>query len=146
MNNPEYNISVVIPLLDEAESLNELSDWIVKVMNANNYSYEVLFVDDGSRDKSWEIIETLHQGNPNIKGIKFNRNYGKSPALHVGFGKAKGEIVFTMDADLQDSPDEIPELYRMVKDEGYDLVSGWKKKRFDPLTKTIPTKLFNSVL
>jgi glycosyltransferase involved in cell wall biosynthesis len=143
MNKYEYDISLVIPLLDEAESLKELSDWIVRVMQANNYTYEVLFVDDGSKDNSWEIIEQLHAENSNIKGIKFNRNYGKSPALHIGFGEAKGEVVFTMDADLQDSPDEIPEMYRMVKEQGFDLVSGWKKKRYDPLTKTIPTKLFN---
>ena len=143
MSQYEYDISVVIPLLDEEESLKELSDWIVRVMNDNNYTYEVIFVDDGSKDKSWDIIEDIHKENSNIKGIKFNRNYGKSPALHVGFGRSKGEVVFTMDADLQDSPDEIPEMYKMVKEEGYDLVSGWKKKRYDPLTKTIPTKLFN---
>lgn len=139
----DINISVVIPLLDEAESLRELSDWIVRVMNENNFSYEVIFIDDGSKDSSWDIIEDLHKINPNLKGIKFNRNYGKSPALHIGFRKAKGEVVFTMDADLQDSPDEIPELYKMVKEGGFDLVSGWKKKRYDPLTKTIPTKIFN---
>lgn len=143
MKKTEYDISIVIPLLDEAESLKELSDWIVKVMTANNYTYEVLFIDDGSRDTSWNIIQDLHRQNEHIKGIKFNRNYGKSPALHVGFARAKGEVVFTMDADLQDSPDEIPEMYRMVKEGGFDLVSGWKKKRYDPLTKTIPTKLFN---
>ena len=143
MKKYEYDISIVIPLLDEEESLGELSQWIVKVMNANNFTYEVLFIDDGSKDNSWEIIEKLHDENPNIKGIKFNRNYGKSPALHIGFGKTTGEVVFTMDADLQDSPDEIPEMYRMVKEEGYDLVSGWKQKRYDPITKTIPTKLFN---
>ena len=143
MKKFEFDISIVIPLLDEAESLRELSDWIVRVMDQNNYKYEVLFIDDGSRDKSWEIIESLQSANPNIKGVKFNRNYGKSPALHVGFARAKGEVVFTMDADLQDSPDEIPEMYKMVKEQGFDLVSGWKKKRHDPLTKTIPTKLFN---
>lgn len=143
MKKSEYDISVVIPLLDEAESINELVAWIVKVMHGGNYSYEILFIDDGSRDGSWEIIEKLNSSNPCIRGIKFNRNYGKSPALHVGFARAKGEVVFTMDGDLQDSPDEIPEMYRMVKEGGYDLVSGWKKKRYDPLTKTIPTRLFN---
>lgn len=145
MKDFDYDISLVIPLLDEAESIKELADWIGRVMMENNYRYEVLFIDDGSKDASWNIIEKLHTENPNLKGIKFNRNYGKSPALHVGFRAAKGEVVFTMDADLQDSPDEIPEMYRMVKEEGYDLVSGWKKKRYDPLTKTIPTKLFNWV-
>ena len=143
MKNYDYDISIVIPLLDEAESLPELADWIVRVMDEHNYTYEVLFIDDGSKDQSWDIIEDLHAKNPHLKGIKFNRNYGKSPALHVGFRHTKGEVVFTMDADLQDSPDEIPEMYKMVKEEGLDLVSGWKKKRYDPLSKTIPTKLFN---
>ncbi len=143
MSSYPYDISVVIPLLDEAESLPELSDWIVRVMNENNFSYEVLFIDDGSKDNSWNIIEDLNAKNPSLKGIKFNRNYGKSPALHVGFGNAQGEVVITMDADLQDSPDEIPELVKMIREDGYDLVSGWKKKRYDPISKTIPTKLFN---
>lgn len=137
------NISIVIPLLDEAESLPELAAWIKRVMLAHQFSYEVIFVDDGSRDKSWSIIEGLAAEDPAFKGIKFKRNYGKSPALHVGFGKAEGDVVITMDADLQDSPDEIPELYEMITKEGYDLVSGWKKKRYDPLSKTIPTKIFN---
>jgi len=143
MKNFDYDISVVIPLLDEEESLRELAQWIVKVMDDHSLTYEVIFVDDGSKDGSWDIIEKLHEENSNLKGIKFNRNYGKSPALHVGFKKAMGEVVFTMDADLQDSPDELPDMYLMVKNEGYDLVSGWKKKRYDPITKTIPTKLFN---
>ncbi|HAW50874.1 MAG TPA: glycosyltransferase [Flavobacteriales bacterium] len=139
----QCEISVVIPLLDEAESINELSEWIVRVMDENSFSYEIIYVDDGSKDNSWQIIEDLHRNNPRIKGIKFNRNYGKSPGLHVGFARAVGKVVFTMDADLQDSPDEIPEMYRMVVNDGFDLVSGWKKKRYDPLSKTIPTKLFN---
>lgn len=137
-------ISIVIPLLNEEESLKELSDWIGKVMHDNNFSYEVIFVDDGSTDSSWNVIEQLKTENPNIKGIKFRRNYGKSAGLNVGFAAAQGNVVFTMDADLQDSPDEIPEMYRMVTEEGWDLVSGWKKKRYDPLSKTIPTKLFNA--
>jgi glycosyltransferase involved in cell wall biosynthesis len=138
------DISVVIPLYNEAESLSELYEWIVKVMESHHFTYEIIFISDGSTDHSWEIIEALQKQSPCVKGIKFRRNYGKSPALHCGFQKAQGEVVITMDADLQDSPDEIPELYRMVKEEGYDLVSGWKKKRFDPLSKTIPTKLFNA--
>ncbi len=137
------NISVVIPLLNEDESLGELCAWIEKVMHENRFSYEVIFVDDGSTDKSWDIIEELGNKNPYIKGIKFRRNYGKSPALNVAFDAAQGDVVITMDADLQDSPDEIPALYKMITEEGYDLVSGWKKKRYDPITKTIPTKLFN---
>ena len=137
------DISVVIPLLDEAESLTELSHWIERVMNENSFSYEVFFIDDGSIDNSWQIIEKLNKENPNIKGIKFLRNYGKSAGLFVGFKEAIGEVVFTIDADLQDSPDEIPRLYKMIIEDDYDLVSGWKQKRFDPLTKTIPTKLFN---
>jgi glycosyltransferase involved in cell wall biosynthesis len=137
-------ISVVIPLKDEAESLPELYEWIKRVMQQNNFSYEVIFMDDGSKDGSWAFIDALSQKDPNVKGIKFRRNYGKSPALHVGFEEARGEVVITMDADLQDSPDEIPELYRMVKSEGYDLVSGWKQKRYDnALTKNIPSKLYN---
>lgn len=138
------DISVVIPLYNEEESLPELQAWIKKVMNENGFSYEIIFVNDGSTDKSWQVIENLQKKSENIKGIKFRRNYGKSPALFCGFEKAQGEVVITMDADLQDSPDEIPELYRMIKEEGYDLVSGWKQKRYDPLSKTIPTKLFNA--
>lgn len=137
------DISILVPLYSEEESLPELSEWIVKVMNENKFSYEIIFVDDGSKDKSWKVIEKLSAGNHNIKGIKFRRNYGKSAALNCGFQEAIGDVVITMDADLQDSPDEIPELYRMVMKDGYDLVSGWKKKRYDPLTKTLPTKLFN---
>ncbi len=137
-------ISIVIPLLNEEESLKELSDWIGKVMHDNNFTYEVIFVDDGSTDSSWKVIEQLKTENPNIKGIKFRRNYGKSAGLNVGFAAAQGNVVFTMDADLQDSPDELPEMYRMITEDGWDLVSGWKKKRYDPLSKTIPTKLFNA--
>lgn len=138
-------ISVVIPLLNEEESLQELTDWIVRVMDQNNYSYEIIFVDDGSTDGSWPLIERLAKSNDNIRGIKFRRNYGKSAALHQAFLQVKGDVVITMDADLQDSPDEIPGLYQMVTEEDYDLVSGWKKKRYDPITKTIPTKLYNGV-
>ena len=138
------DISVVIPLFNEAESLPELFDWIERVMRANGFSYEIIFVNDGSTDHSWGVIEQLRQRSPYVHGIKFRRNYGKSPALHCGFQRAEGDVVITMDADLQDSPDEIPELYRMIKEDGYDLVSGWKKKRYDPLSKTIPTKLFNA--
>ena len=138
------DISVVIPLFNEAESLPDLFDWIERVMRANGFSYEIIFVNDGSTDHSWEVIEQLRQRSPYVHGIKFRRNYGKSPALHCGFQRAEGDVVITMDADLQDSPDEIPELYRMIKEDGYDLVSGWKKKRYDPLSKTIPTKLFNA--
>ena len=139
------NISVVIPLLNEEESLPELSQWIEKVMDANKFSYEVIFIDDGSTDNSWNTILDLQKKNSNIRGIKFRRNYGKSAALNVGFEATKGDVVITMDADLQDSPDEIPELYRMIVEDGYDIVSGWKKKRYDPLSKTIPTKLYNGV-
>ena len=138
------DISVVIPLLNEEESLPELTDWIARVMQEHRYRYEVLLIDDGSTDRSWEVIEQLSGQNPRLKGISFNRNYGKSAALNVGFQRAKGDVVITMDADLQDSPDEIPELYDMIKNQGYDLVSGWKKKRYDPLSKTLPTKLFNA--
>ena len=138
------DISVVVPLYNEAESLPELYAWIKRVMNANNFSYEVIFISDGSTDSSWNVIEQLSTEDSAVKGVKFRRNYGKSPALHIGFGKAQGDVVITMDADLQDSPDEIPELYRMITEEGYDLVSGWKQKRYDPLSKTIPTKLFNA--
>lgn len=138
------DISLVIPLYNEAESLPELEAWIARVMKENNFSYEIWFVNDGSTDDSWKVIEQLREKNPCVKGISFRRNYGKSPALHTGFKKVQGDVVITMDADLQDSPDEIPELYRMIMQDGYDLVSGWKKKRYDPLSKTIPTKLFNA--
>ena len=138
------DISVVIPLYNEEESLPELYAWIERVMNANGFSYEVIFVNDGSTDGSWNVIEELSRKHEQVKGIKFRRNYGKSPALYCGFEKAQGDVVITMDADLQDSPDEIPELYRMITQDGYDLVSGWKQKRYDPLSKTIPTKLFNA--
>ena len=138
------DISVVIPLYNEDESLPELTAWIAKVMDENNFSYEVILVDDGSTDRSWEVIEELKLQNNAIKGIKFRRNYGKSAALNVGFEATNGDVIITMDADLQDSPDEIPELYRRIKEEKLDLISGWKKKRYDPITKTIPTKLFNA--
>jgi len=137
------DLSVVIPLLNEEESLPELLQWIEKVMTENNYSYEVLFVDDGSTDSSWKVIQELSQKNSNVRGIKFRRNYGKSAALNQGFNECCGDVIITMDADLQDSPEEIPELYRMITEDKYDLVSGWKQKRYDPITKTIPTKLFN---
>jgi len=138
------NISVVIPLLNEEESIRELHDWIVRVMSLNDFSYEILFIDDGSTDNSWKIISDLSNQNSNVRGFRFQRNYGKSQALHLGFAKAKGEVVITMDADLQDSPDEIPELYHMIIDQKNDLVSGWKKKRYDSvLSKNIPSKLFN---
>jgi glycosyltransferase involved in cell wall biosynthesis len=137
------DISVVVPLFNEDESLPELCAWIQRVMQANNYSYEVLLIDDGSKDKSWQVVQELRAQNANIKGIRFMRNYGKSAALNEGFKVAKGDVVITMDADLQDSPDEIPGLFEMITKEDFDLVSGWKKKRFDPLSKTIPTKLFN---
>ncbi|MDR0680520.1 MAG: glycosyltransferase family 2 protein [Dysgonamonadaceae bacterium] len=138
------DISIVIPLLNEAESLCELYEWIDKVMKKENYRFEVIFIDDGSTDNSWQIINELHKKHSEIKGIRFQRNYGKSPALQSAFQKTKGDVVITMDADLQDSPDEIPELYRMIKEENYHLVSGWKKKRYDPIDKTLPTKLFNA--
>ena len=138
------DISVIIPLFNEAESLPELAAWIQRVMKENSYSYEIIFINDGSTDNSWEIIEELGRKDNNIHGIKFRRNYGKSPALFCGFDRAMGDVVITMDADLQDSPDEIPALYKMIAEEGYDLVSGYKKKRYDPLSKTIPTKLFNA--
>ena len=138
------NISVVIPLYNEEESLPELFAWIQRVMNKNGFTYEVIFVNDGSTDRSWQVIEDLAARHEEAKGIKFRRNYGKSPALYCGFEKAQGDVVITMDADLQDSPDEIPELYRMITEDGYDLVSGYKKKRYDPLSKTLPTKLFNA--
>ena len=138
------DISIVVPLYNEAESLPELAQWIERVMKEHGFTYEVLMINDGSTDDSWRVIEQLHKENPCIKGASFRRNYGKSPALNVGFERAQGDVVITMDADLQDSPDEIPELYRMITEEGYDVVSGWKKKRYDPKSKTIPTKLFNA--
>ena len=140
------DISVIVPLYNEAESLPELAEWINRVMVANGFSYEVIFCNDGSTDNSWEVIKSLNKKYPNMHGMAFRTNQGKSPALHVGFGMAQGDVVITMDADLQDSPDEIPELYRMITEEGYDLVSGWKKKRYDPLSKTLPTKLFNATV
>ncbi len=139
------NISVVVPVYNEVESLPPLSEWIEKVMDQHQFTYEIIFVDDGSRDGSWEIIEELRKKNFRIKGIKFQRNYGKSAALNTAFVASKGEVLITMDADLQDSPDEIPDLYKMIKEDQYDLVSGWKKKRNDPLNKTIPSKFFNGV-
>ena len=138
------DISIVVPLYNEAESLPELAAWIERVMAVNGFSYEVIFVNDGSTDSSWDVIKRLAAENPAIKGVAFRRNYGKSPALNTGFARAQGDVVITMDADLQDSPDEIPELYRMITRDGYDLVSGYKQKRYDPLSKTIPTKLFNA--
>ncbi len=138
------NISIVIPLLNEAESLQELHDWIVKVMEREGYSYEILFIDDGSTDSSWKVLELLAAKNPYVKALHFHTNYGKSQALHAGFARAEGDVVITMDADLQDNPEEIPDLYRMIVDEKYDLVSGWKKKRYDSvIAKNLPSKLFN---
>ena len=137
-------ISVVIPLYNEEESLPELEEWIRRVMEENRFTYEIIFVDDGSTDNSWNVIENMCMTDSRIRGISFRRNYGKSPALNTGFQRARGRVVITMDADLQDSPDEIPELYRMITEDGYDLVSGYKQKRYDPLSKTIPTKLFNA--
>ncbi len=137
------DISIVIPLLNEAESLPELEAWIRKVMEEHHFTYEVIFIDDGSTDGSWNIIQELSASNSSVKGLKFRRNYGKSAGLNRGFEAASGNVVITMDADLQDSPEEIPDLYRMITVEGYDLVSGWKKKRYDPISKTLPTKLFN---
>ena len=138
------DISVVVPLYDEIESLPELTSWISKVMDEHRFTYEIILIDDGSKDGSWEMIRKLQLNNPFIKGIKFRRNYGKSAALNTGFAAANGNVIITMDADLQDSPDEIPELYRRITEENYDLISGWKAKRYDPLSKTIPTKLFNA--
>lgn len=138
-------LTVLIPLLNEDESLPELHDWIVRVVTEQGYTYEILFVDDGSTDRSWSVIEHLAEVNPNVRGIRFNRNYGKTSALQAGFQACRGAVVITMDADLQDSPDEIPALYRMITEDRYDLVSGWKQKRYDPITKTLPTKLFNAV-
>lgn len=138
------NLSILIPLLNEDESLNELYNWIIAVMKSNNYSYEIIFIDDGSSDHSWNIIEVLASENSNVKGIRFMKNFGKSQALHAGFAKAKGDVIITMDADLQDSPEEIPGLYEMITTQDYDLVSGWKKKRYDSVVaKNIPSKLFN---
>jgi len=138
------DISVVVPLFNEAESLPDLYSWIVRVMKEHNFTYEIIFVNDGSTDESWNIIEKFSKEDTNVHGIKFRRNYGKSPALFCGFRKAQGDVVVTMDADLQDSPDELPELYRMITEDGYDLVSGYKQKRYDPISKTLPTKLFNA--
>ena len=141
-NNP--NISVVVPLYNEEESLPELEAWIERVMTENHFTYEIIFVDDGSNDRSWEVIRSLKEKNPAVRAIRFQRNYGKSAGLYCGFEAAQGDVVITMDADLQDSPDEIPELYRMITEEGYDLVSGWKKRRYDPIGKTLPSKFFNA--
>ncbi len=138
------NISVVIPLLNEEESLKELHDWIVSVMQSNSFSYEILFIDDGSTDTSWKVITELSEANPNVKGIRFIKNFGKSQALHAGFSKAEGDVIITMDADLQDNPEEISELYKMITQDRFDLVSGWKKKRYDSIiSKNLPSKLFN---
>ena len=137
------NISVVVPSYNESESLPELCTWIEKVMISNSFTYEIIIVDDGSTDDSWDVIKKLSKSNSNIKGIKFRRNYGKSAALNIAFAKAKGDTVITMDADLQDNPEEIPELYHLINEEGWDMVSGWKKKRYAPITKTIPTKFYN---
>ena len=138
------DLSIVIPLYNEDESLRELHEWIKRVCDANNITYEIIIVDDGSTDNSWSVIKDLSESNDEVHGVRFRRNYGKSAALNTGFARAKGEIIITMDADLQDSPDEIPALMSMIRDDGYDLVSGWKQKRYDPLSKTIPTKLFNA--
>lgn len=138
------NLSIVIPLLNEEESLTELHDWIVSVMQANHYTYELIFIDDGSTDRSWNLIESLSARNPNVRGIRFLKNFGKSQALHAGFAQAKGDVVLTMDADLQDNPEEIPELFKMITEDHFDLVSGWKKKRYDSVvSKNLPSKLFN---
>jgi glycosyltransferase involved in cell wall biosynthesis len=138
------NIAVVIPLLNEEDSLKELHDWIVSVMQSNSFSYEILFIDDGSTDNSWKVITQLSESNSNVKGIRFMKNFGKSQALHAGFAKAEGDVIITMDADLQDNPEEIPELYKMITEDGFDLVSGWKKKRYDSyFSKNLPSKLFN---
>lgn len=139
----QLDISVVIPLYNEDESLFELFTWIKRVMDENQFIYEVVFIDDGSKDDSWNVIEELAKSNKEVKGIKFQRNYGKSAALHKGFEIVRGKVVITMDADLQDSPDELPELYKMITEGDYDVVSGWKKKRYDPISKTLPTKLYN---
>ena len=144
MNQSTLQLSIIIPLKNEVESLPELEAWIRRVTEQQGFDYEILFIDDGSTDGSWRVIEALQTANPRVRGTKFRRNYGKSAALQTGFEAARGDVVITMDADLQDSPDEIPELYRMIIRDGYDLVSGWKQKRYDPLTKTIPTKLYNA--
>ncbi|GAB2794127.1 glycosyltransferase family 2 protein [Rhabdobacter roseus] len=144
MTDPILQISVVIPLYNEEESLPELHDWIVRVMEEHRFTYEILFMDDGSRDGSWGVISELAAQNPAVRGVRFTRNYGKTAALQTGFQLVKGKVVITMDADLQDSPDEIPALYRLITEERYDLVSGWKQKRYDPISKTLPTKLFNA--
>jgi glycosyltransferase involved in cell wall biosynthesis len=141
----DIQISIVVPLYNEDESLPELHEWIVRVMTENKFSYEILYINDGSTDNSWSVIESLKAKDGNVRGVKFQRNYGKSAALHVGFQASKGNVVITMDADLQDSPDEIPELYKMIVEEKFDLVSGWKKKRYDPISKTVPTKIYNGV-
>ncbi|MFW6371931.1 MAG: glycosyltransferase family 2 protein [Bacteroidota bacterium] len=143
MEKDQLDISVIVPLFNEEDSLKELASWIDSVLK-DNFSYEIIFIDDGSNDSSWDIINQISSANYNVKGIRFRRNYGKSAALHNGFQSAQGRVVITMDADLQDSPEELPELYRMITEDGYDLVSGWKKKRYDPISKTLPTKLFNS--
>lgn len=145
MKKLNMQLSIVIPLYNEDESLTELHTWIKKVMDEHKFTYEIIFVDDGSKDNSWQIIENLKANFTEVRGIKFQRNYGKSAGLNRGFAAASGDVIITMDADLQDSPEEIPELYKMITEENYDLVSGWKKKRFDPLSKTIPTKLYNGV-
>ena len=145
MESEKIDISIVVPLYNEEESLPELISWIDRVCESASFSYEAILIDDGSKDKSWEIVEELKQKYPSVRGIKFRRNYGKSAALNTGFATTKGNVVITMDADLQDSPDEIPELYRMITEEDFDLVSGWKKERHDPLSKTIPTKIYNGV-
>ena len=138
------DLSIVIPLYNEEQSIPDLHEWLKRVLEQNGFSYEILFIDDGSTDGSWAAIKKITEASPHVRAIRFRRNYGKSPGLYCGFAKTQGDVVITMDADLQDSPDEIPELYRMIKEEGYDLVSGWKQKRYDPLSKTIPTKLFNA--
>lgn len=143
--NGDIDISIVIPLLNEEESIVELFGWIERVMIEHHFQYEIIFIDDGSTDNSWQVIQQLCVSHPQVKAVKFRRNYGKSAALNVGFERALGTVVITMDADLQDNPEEIPELYKMITERGYDLVSGWKKKRYDPLSKTIPTKLYNKV-
>ncbi|HEX4886762.1 MAG TPA: glycosyltransferase family 2 protein [Luteibaculaceae bacterium] len=143
--NYPYQVSVVVPAYNEAESLPELSDWVHRVCTQHQLTYEICFIDDGSKDRTWEVVEELAQNNPAVKGIKFKRNYGKSAALNEGFKKAQGEVIITMDADLQDSPEEIPGLRKRIVEEGFDLISGWKQKRYDPPSKTIPTKLFNAV-
>ena len=143
---PGLDLTILVPLYNEEESLRELHEWLTRVIAGMGVSYELLWIDDGSTDRSWEILEELARKDEHIRAVRFARNYGKSPGLQVGFGKARGRVVITMDADLQDSPDEVPELYRMIVEEGYDVVSGWKKKRYDPLSKTLPTKLFNATV